>query len=86
MEEPLEKSGPPQKIAPRALRERELNWLQHNPQEIYKLSGKWVVIEGERVVSHGAELLTVIQQARDSGIETPFVIRVPAKDEEPLIV
>ncbi|MBI4455089.1 MAG: hypothetical protein HY644_04235 [Acidobacteria bacterium] len=63
---------------PAPTRTREVAWLNEN-QEGYR--GQWVVVEGERVIAHGLDYLTVRRTAIHSGIEVPFIIHVP---DEPI--
>jgi len=42
--------------------------------------GQWVALEGDRLISHGADAKQVHDDARAEGIQTPFVVHIA---EEP---
>jgi hypothetical protein len=46
-------------------RRREREWLELNGA---RYAGQWVVIEGDKLVSHGENAEAVLQQARAEGI------------------
>lgn len=63
-------------------RETELLWLEENRRELVeRYSGEWIVLEGERVLSHGLDAASVLNDARLRGISLPLLIRIPSKDE-----
>lgn len=55
---------------------RSLKWIEEHKEEF---DGQWVVLDGNRLISHGKDAKTVYDQARAKGIETPFLERVKAK-------
>lgn len=57
-------------------RSRELAWLAEHREE-YR--GKWVVLEGERLIGHGDDPRPIVDKARAEGIECPFVIHIRAE-------
>lgn len=38
--------------------------------------GQWVALEGDRLISHGADALEVDAAAKAAGIDIPFVVRI----------
>jgi hypothetical protein len=55
------------------------NWIKQHRSEYM---GQWVVLDGDRLISHGADGSQVFDQARAAGIETPFLVHV-VEEEEP---
>lgn len=45
-------------------------WLDENSE---KYMNEWVCLEGDKLVANGADALEVHRQAKESGIEIPFV-------------
>lgn len=68
------------------LRAEELLWLVEHPDVLAQYQGQWVILEGSKVVCHGVDFVEVVSRARDVGISTPFAIRIPAKQEGPIVV
>ncbi len=62
-------------------RRLELSWLQAHAAELTGLAGDYLVIEGEELVAHGRDPLEVLRQARDRGIQIPFIFRAPERIE-----
>lgn len=60
-------------------REKELEWLRTHRDELRALAGKWVVVEGDEIISMGPSPLDAVRGARQRGVQVPFVYRV---DEE----
>ena len=71
-------SGPPDS------REAELNWIDEHVDDSSELAGKWVVLQGSRLVSSSLDLSTAMDEARKVGVNHPFVFRVP-NDRENLV-
>ncbi|MBI4645761.1 MAG: hypothetical protein HY738_03950 [Bacteroidia bacterium] len=42
-------------------------WICNHPEEVYKYEGKWIVVVGEKIVSHGEDLEKVINEAKKYG-------------------
>jgi hypothetical protein len=63
---------------PSPRRVRELKFASEHPEIFGPLAGKWVVLEGEAIVAHGADPATVVAKARKSGIAVPFIFKVEA--------
>lgn len=55
---------------------RALNWLAEHKEEF---DGQWVVLDGDKLISHGKDAKSVYDEARAKGIEAPFLERVKAK-------
>ena len=75
----LEKTLPPVRKARMGPidRTKEIDWItQHRHQYV----GQWVVLDGDRLISHGLDPRPLVEQARSEGIERPLVIRI---QEEP---
>jgi predicted DNA-binding antitoxin AbrB/MazE fold protein len=55
-------------------RREELQWLA---QESAPYAGKWVALQGARLVAHGATLAEVGAVAKADGVNDPFFASVP---------
>ncbi len=60
---------------------KERKWLEEN-QEQYM--GKWVVLDGNRLVGFGDDPLPFVEKARSEGVKTPFVQFI-ADESEPFM-
>jgi len=47
-----------------------MKWLDENRQNFL---GQWVCLDGDRLVAYGADALKIYKEAREKGIEVPFV-------------
>jgi hypothetical protein len=45
-------------------------WLRENQQ---KFVGQWVVLDGDKLIGAGDDPRPIVEQARASGVEVPFV-------------
>lgn len=54
-----------------------LKWIDDNKEEF---DGQWVCLDGDRLVSYGADAKAVYDEAKAKGIEVPFIERVKAKE------
>lgn len=54
-----------------------LKWIEENKEEY---DGQWVVLDGDKLISHGFDGKKVYQEAKQKGIETPFLERVKAQE------
>ncbi len=45
-------------------------WLAENRE---KYMNEWVCLEGDELIAHGADALEIDRQARNAGIEAPFL-------------
>ena len=57
-------------------RHREHEWRRLHRDELSKLEGQWVVLEGDKIVAHGEDPVRLVERARTKGIEEPYVFRV----------
>jgi hypothetical protein len=48
-----------------------------------RYAGKWVAIEGDRLVSHGENARAVLQQAWAEGVQHPLLIQIPKEPPLP---
>lgn len=60
-------------------RSQELKFRETNPRMFRQLVRRWVALEGEAIVAHGADPLAVVAEAREKGVRVPYVFYV----EEP---
>lgn len=72
---PSLKPQPRQGAMPRG---REIAWRRSNEETLRALAGQWVVVEGEKLIAHGDDPLTVVQEARARGVHSPYVFYVEA--------
>ena len=56
-------------------------WLVRNRREYI---GKWIVLDGGRLVGFGDDPRPIVEQARAEGVETPFVELIQ-DDSEPFM-
>ena len=61
-------------------RREEMRWLA---QESSSHAGKWVAIQGSRLIAHGAKLADVSAAAEAAGVHDPFFASVPEDLEIP---
>ena len=54
-----------------------LNWIEEHKEEF---DGQFVLLDGDNLIAHGKEAKPLYTEARDKGIEIPFVKRVKAKE------
>lgn len=66
-----------------ARRARELRWIEKHRQT-YK--DKWVVLEGDTLVACGDDAVQVYREARERGVEIPFVVYVTDPLDAPLLL
>ena len=50
---------------------QEDEWLKKNRQAYI---GKWVVLDGQRLVGYGEKPTDIVSQARKEGVKIPFVV------------
>ena len=46
------------------------NWLKENAA---KYIGKWIVLDGERLIGFGENPVSIVKKARAEGVKIPFV-------------
>jgi Family of unknown function (DUF5678) len=61
-------------------RVREYVWLKAHRHEY---PGQYVALDGDRIVSHGADGRAVLAEARSVGVPYPLMVRIEAADELP---
>ncbi len=66
------------------LREREDAWCRSHPEALLRYAGQWVVVEGEAVLAHGRDPVGLVGEARQLGVQTPYVFFV--EDPQPDVV
>ena len=59
---------------PYADRSRESAWMSEHHGEY---AGQWVLLDGDRLITHGDDPLCFKPIVRAEGIETPFIVRIP---------
>ena len=57
-------------------RSRELKWIKEHRKEY---ADQWVALDGDRLISHGINSKEVIAAARQSGVESPFIVKLETK-------
>lgn len=55
-----------------------MNWLDKNRQ---KYIGQWVCLDGDRLIAHGSDAVKIYRDAREKGIEVPFVEHITEENE-----
>lgn len=76
---PDEREQPP---VTRRDRGREIEWLRRNRAQY---SGKWVALEGDRLIAAGEDANSVFRAAKQSGTGVPFVVHVQAETGLPFM-
>ena len=61
-------------------RKREQEWLLQHGREY---AGQWLALNGDYLLSHGADGRLVLSEARRASVAVPFVVRVENPDELP---
>lgn len=61
-------------------REREQEWLRLNGP---RYAGRWVAVDGDKLVGQGDNARTVLLQARANGVQHPLVIQIPKESPLP---
>ena len=52
---------------------RAKQWIAEHRAEYLN---QWIVLEGDRLISHGANAKQVYDDAKDAGIQIPFVVQI----------
>lgn len=55
---------------------RALQWIEEHKEEY---DGKFIVLDGDKLVASGSDSKTVYEEARAKGYRSPFLTRVKAK-------
>ncbi len=61
---------------------KAMDWIDEHRAEYL---GQWVVLDGDRLISHGPNSQTVFEQARAAGIETPFLEQIREEEKGPFM-
>jgi hypothetical protein len=59
-------------------RERRLMWLKSHREEY---AGQYVALSGDVLVGHGPTIREAHEQAKQQGIENPFLVRLTSESE-----
>lgn len=63
----------------------ELDWVEAHADELSeRFSGDWIAVKGDRVVAHAKNLSDVNKQVEGQGIDDPFFLKIPPRDEQNL--
>lgn len=65
----------------------ELNWISKHQNQLRKLSGKWIAVLDDQLITSGNSVKEVMAAVRKRGIKKlPLVTKIPRKDEGPYIL
>ena len=60
--------------------QQAMHWIeQHRAQYL----GQWVVLDGDRLITHGLDGKQVYEQAKAAGIAVPFIEHVTEEEKSP---
>lgn len=59
---------------------REHEWLAENR---HKYVGKWVVLDGNRLIGAGDDPIPIVEKARSEGVKSPLMTYIDENDSEP---
>lgn len=62
------------------LRRREQKWIEENRTEY---AGQWIALDGDRLLSYGADGRKVYAEAKSQGVKVPFVVHLESLNEMP---
>ncbi len=63
-------------------RKDEAKWRETHARELEPYAGEWVVLECQSVVAHGLDPASLVRQARERGIQIPYIFFVEPKKPE----
>jgi len=63
------------------MREKEIQWLRDHQDQVERLQGKWIAVEGETLVAEGDSFEAVYNATKEKGVEIPFLFLVPPKED-----
>jgi len=63
------------------MRETEIQWLNQHAAEVERLQGKWITIEGDKLIAEGDSFDAVYEAARKMGVQIPFIFLVPPNED-----
>lgn len=56
-------------------RSTEMRWFESHSKELERsYPDEWLAIEDEHLISHGARLVDVLNEARTKGVDNPFIV------------
>ena len=61
---------------------RELAWLRDKGEILRSYAGEWVVLQGDRLITHGRDAVTVVNDAKKKGVAIPYLFFVEAADKD----
>ena len=70
------------RMVPSRHRTREAKWIDEN-RTAY--AGQWVVVEGDRLIAAGVDPLRVFADAKEQGVQSPFIVHVLPEDPLPFV-
>jgi len=59
---------------------KEMQWLVEHRHEY---AGQWVALDGDKLLSHGADAHEVFEAARRTGVKLPLFVHIEPADELP---
>lgn len=54
-----------------------MQWLATQPGLLAGYAGEWVALERRTIVAHHPSIVEVVRQARERGVDDPFLVPVP---------
>ncbi|MGH9427233.1 MAG: DUF5678 domain-containing protein [Terriglobia bacterium] len=60
------------------IRQRRMEWLKAHREEY---AGQYVALAGDVLVGHGATIREAHEQAKQKGVENPFLVRLTSESE-----
>lgn len=57
----------------------EIEWLSRHPEEEAKYRGEYIAVVGEKIVAHGKDPKTIIEQAKKISPK-PLIAKVPLRE------
>ena len=57
-------------------RRLEQEWRRAHKDVLLDYAGRWVVLEGEKIIVHGDDPVKLVEMAREAGVEVPYVFYV----------
>ena len=63
------------------MREKEMQWFKDHYEQLEKLQGKWIAVEGDILIAEGDIFNAVYETAKEKGVEIPFLFLVPPKED-----
>ena len=79
-ERPLSEQPNDETYKPDTHRLLEVEWLKQHRSEY---EGQYVALDGDRLVSHGPDGKKVYAEARQAGVDVPYIVRIEGQDEPP---